>query len=167
MQVNPRAGRSGWPSRFHTHASGGRIDRPPPGLIVRLWEHPGKHLGGPSERWPARVARVHGAGSSPLRPAAAGRCDIIVFPDPCRTPNAQPRTSPDMRGGVHGTPPHRNRGDLRMFSRLKLTNFKAWKDTGDVALRPVTMLLGTNSSGKSSLIQSLLLLKQTVQSPDR
>ena len=54
-----------------------------------------------------------------------------------------------------------------MFSRLKLTNFKAWKDTGDVALRPVTMLLGTNSSGKSSLIQSLLLLKQTVQSPDR
>ena len=54
-----------------------------------------------------------------------------------------------------------------MFSRLRLTNFKAWKDTGDVALRPVTMLLGTNSSGKSSLIQSLLLLKQTVQSPDR
>lgn len=29
------------------------------------------------------------------------------------------------------------------------------------------MLLGTNSSGKSTLIQSLLLLKQTVQSPDR
>lgn len=54
-----------------------------------------------------------------------------------------------------------------MFTRLHLTNFKAWKDTGDLALRPVTMLLGTNSSGKSTLIQSLLLLKQTVQSPDR
>ncbi len=54
-----------------------------------------------------------------------------------------------------------------MFTRLKLTNFKAWQDTGEVALKPVTMLLGTNSSGKSSLIQSLLLLKQTVQSPDR
>ncbi len=54
-----------------------------------------------------------------------------------------------------------------MFSRLKLTNFKPWQDTGDLALKPVTMLLGTNSSGKSSLIQSLLLLKQTVQSPDR
>lgn len=54
-----------------------------------------------------------------------------------------------------------------MFTRLKLTNFKAWEDTGDVALKPVTMLLGTNSSGKSTLIQSLLLLKQTVQSPDR
>ncbi|WP_449424015.1 AAA family ATPase [Rhodanobacter lindaniclasticus] len=48
-----------------------------------------------------------------------------------------------------------------------MTNFKAWKDTGDVVLKPVTMVLGTNSSGKSTLIQSLLLLKQTVQSPDR
>ncbi len=54
-----------------------------------------------------------------------------------------------------------------MFTRMRLTNFKAWRDTGEIALRPVTMLLGTNSSGKSSLIQSLLLLKQTVQSPDR
>jgi energy-coupling factor transporter ATP-binding protein EcfA2 len=54
-----------------------------------------------------------------------------------------------------------------MFTRLRLTNFKAWADTSDIALKPVTMLLGTNSSGKSTLIQSLLLLKQTVQSPDR
>lgn len=54
-----------------------------------------------------------------------------------------------------------------MFTRLRLTNFKAWKDSGDVALKPVTMLLGTNSSGKSTLVQSLLLLKQTVQAPDR
>ena len=54
-----------------------------------------------------------------------------------------------------------------MITQLNLTNFKAWADTGEVAFKPVTMLLGTNSSGKSSLIQSLLLLKQTVQSPDR
>jgi len=54
-----------------------------------------------------------------------------------------------------------------MFTQLRLKNFKAWKDTGSLALRPVTLLLGVNSSGKSSLIQSLLLLKQTVQSPDR
>lgn len=54
-----------------------------------------------------------------------------------------------------------------MFNCLRLVNFKAWQDTGDIDLKPVTMLLGTNSSGKSTLIQSLLLLKQTVQSPDR
>lgn len=54
-----------------------------------------------------------------------------------------------------------------MFTRLRLRNFKAWTDTDDLSLRPLTMLLGTNSSGKSSLIQSLLLLKQTARSPDR
>lgn len=54
-----------------------------------------------------------------------------------------------------------------MFTQLRLINFKAWRDTGPISLKPVTMLLGTNSSGKSTLIQSLLLLKQTVQSPDR
>jgi predicted ATPase len=37
----------------------------------------------------------------------------------------------------------------------------------EVELAPVTVLLGTNSSGKSSLLQSLLLLKQTAASPDR
>lgn len=54
-----------------------------------------------------------------------------------------------------------------MFSRLRLVNFKAWTDTKDITLRPLTILLGTNSSGKSSLIQSLLLMKQTARSPDR
>ncbi len=54
-----------------------------------------------------------------------------------------------------------------MLTTLRLKNFKAWRDTREIALKPVTTLLGTNSSGKSSLIQSLLLLKQTVQSPDR
>lgn len=54
-----------------------------------------------------------------------------------------------------------------LFKSLRLTNFKAWKDTGEISLAPVTMLLGTNSSGKSSLLQSLLLLKQIVRSPDR
>ena len=54
-----------------------------------------------------------------------------------------------------------------MLTRLRLQNFKSWKDTGDVALRPITGLFGTNSSGKSSLIQALLLLKQTAESPDR
>lgn len=54
-----------------------------------------------------------------------------------------------------------------MLTQLQLKNFKAWDDTKSIDLKPVTMLLGTNSSGKSTLIQSLLLLRQTVQSPDR
>lgn len=53
-----------------------------------------------------------------------------------------------------------------MFTKLRLHNFKIWKETGDVSLAPVTLLLGANSSGKSSLIQSFLLLRQTALSAD-
>ena len=54
-----------------------------------------------------------------------------------------------------------------MIVQLHLQNLKTWRDSGAVQLAPVTMLLGSNSSGKSTLLQSLLLLKQTVASPDR
>ena len=53
-----------------------------------------------------------------------------------------------------------------MLTRLKLRNFKSWPDTGDLVLRPITGLFGANSSGKTSLLQALLLLKQTSDSPD-
>ena len=53
-----------------------------------------------------------------------------------------------------------------MLSRLRLRNFKSWEDTGDLALRPITAFFGANSSGKTSLLHALLLLKQTATSPD-
>ena len=54
-----------------------------------------------------------------------------------------------------------------MIDQRHRPNLNAWRDSGAVQLAPVTMLLGSNSSGKSTLLQSLLLLKQTVASPDR
>jgi predicted ATPase len=53
------------------------------------------------------------------------------------------------------------------LTSLRLQNFKSWRDTGDIRLAPITALFGTNSSGKTSLLQSLLLLRQTSESPDR
>lgn len=53
-----------------------------------------------------------------------------------------------------------------MLTHLKLENFKIWRSTGPIRLAPITLLLGTNSSGKSSLIQSLLLIRQTVRGDD-
>lgn len=53
-----------------------------------------------------------------------------------------------------------------MLTHLKLENFKIWRSTGPVRLAPLTLLLGVNSSGKSSLIQSLLLIRQTVKGDD-
>ena len=53
-----------------------------------------------------------------------------------------------------------------MLTHVMLENFKIWRSTGPIRLAPITLLLGTNSSGKSSLIQSLLLIRQTVKGED-
>ena len=49
-----------------------------------------------------------------------------------------------------------------MITYIRMQNFKSWQDSGAVKLAPLTGFFGTNSSGKSSLLQMLLLLKQTV-----
>lgn len=54
-----------------------------------------------------------------------------------------------------------------MLTRLELHNFKSWRDTGSIELAPVTAFFGANSSGKTSILQSLLMLRQTVENPDR
>ena len=53
-----------------------------------------------------------------------------------------------------------------MLNRLKIENFKAWREA-DLGFGRVTGFFGTNSAGKSSLLQLLLLLKQTRNATDR
>lgn len=48
---------------------------------------------------------------------------------------------------------------------MHLKNFKGFLDSKEINIAPITLLSGQNSSGKSSIIQSLLLLKQTIESP--
>jgi predicted ATPase len=54
-----------------------------------------------------------------------------------------------------------------MLNGLQIKNFKAWSDTGKLRLAPITVFFGANSSGKSSIGQFLLMLRQTAESPDR
>jgi predicted ATPase len=54
-----------------------------------------------------------------------------------------------------------------VLTRLHLENFKSWTDTQEIPLKKITAFFGTNSSGKTSLLQSLLLMKQTTESSDR
>lgn len=54
-----------------------------------------------------------------------------------------------------------------MLTELQIKNFKAWSDTGTIRLAPLTIIFGTNSSGKSSLGHLLIALKQTMQLADR
>ena len=49
-----------------------------------------------------------------------------------------------------------------MITHIRVKNFKSWKESPKVELAPLTGFFGTNSSGKSSLLQMLLLLKQTL-----
>jgi hypothetical protein len=50
---------------------------------------------------------------------------------------------------------------------IRWQNFRSFKDTGWVRFRPLSVILGSNASGKTSLLAPLLLLKQTLESSDR
>lgn len=53
-----------------------------------------------------------------------------------------------------------------MLHSLEFENFKSWAGRHRLDFGRLTGLFGANSSGKSSIIHLLLLLKQTVESPD-
>jgi AAA ATPase domain/Protein of unknown function (DUF3696) len=76
------------------------------------------------------------------------------------------RTPGEVEGACYLTAPPNDTLTVEMITRLRAENFKSWRDTGDLRLAPLTGLFGTNSSGKTSILQSLLLLKQTIESPD-
>lgn len=50
-----------------------------------------------------------------------------------------------------------------MLNSVRLRNFKSFEDSGDTTIKPITLLCGPNSSGKSSIFKSLLLLKQSFE----
>jgi len=49
-----------------------------------------------------------------------------------------------------------------MTVNYEFRNFKAFSESGELPIRPITLIFGPNSSGKSTILQSLLLLKQTL-----
>jgi hypothetical protein len=51
-----------------------------------------------------------------------------------------------------------------MITNIKLKNFRAFQDEVSVRIRPITVLIGRNSAGKSSLVKFLLMLRQTLES---
>ena len=54
-----------------------------------------------------------------------------------------------------------------MFEKLSIKNFKSISDWQELKLAPITLIYGPNSSGKSTIIQSLLLLQQTMLKPNK
>src|SRR5277367_1122142 len=49
------------------------------------------------------------------------------------------------------------------ITRIAVEGFKSIAKRQEIEIRPLTILAGANSSGKSSIMQPLLLLKQTLE----
>ncbi|MBD2346192.1 AAA family ATPase [Anabaena subtropica] len=49
------------------------------------------------------------------------------------------------------------------ITRISVSGYKSLYDECSIEIRPLTILAGANSSGKSSIIQPLLLMKQTLE----
>ena len=63
---------------------------------------------------------------------------------------------------------HNDRKDSEvsvMITELSVQNFKSWENTGQLQIAPLTGFFGANSSGKTSIFQTLLMLKQTAERP--
>lgn len=54
-----------------------------------------------------------------------------------------------------------------MLTQLRFQNFKSWRDTKEIRMAPLTGFFGANSSGKTAILQFLLMLKQTTEVSDR
>jgi predicted ATPase len=52
-----------------------------------------------------------------------------------------------------------------MLKTFGITNFKVFGEKQKFELAPITLIYGPNSGGKSSIIQALLLLKQSIEAP--
>ena len=52
------------------------------------------------------------------------------------------------------------------ISKLKISNFKGISDLKEFEIRPITLFIGPNSSGKSTCIHALAALAQTVKLPN-
>ena len=57
------------------------------------------------------------------------------------------------------------RGKGEGITKIAVKGFKSIVEECAIDIRPLTILAGTNSSGKSSIMQPLLLLKQTLEAP--
>lgn len=54
---------------------------------------------------------------------------------------------------------------FKAITKITVAGFKSIAEEQSIEVRPLTILAGANSSGKSSMMQPLLLLKQTLEAP--
>ena len=50
----------------------------------------------------------------------------------------------------------------RGITKISVSGYKSIRDERHIEIRPLTILAGANSSGKSSIMQPMLMMKQTL-----
>src|SRR5574344_135164 len=50
-----------------------------------------------------------------------------------------------------------------MIKNISLSNFRSFEDMQNILIKPITLVYGANSVGKSSILKSLLLMKQSLE----
>lgn len=74
--------------------------------------------------------------------------------------------SPEFDHGSSGLEQLEQHYSRARLTSLTLERFKSFKGPETIELAPLNLIVGRNNSGKSTLIQSLLLLQQTLRDPD-
>ncbi len=59
--------------------------------------------------------------------------------------------------------PRRSRPRPAPLRKVSVAGYKSFAGAAEIEIRPLTLLAGANSSGKSSMMQPLLLMKQTLE----
>jgi predicted ATPase len=60
---------------------------------------------------------------------------------------------------------HNTMNSIQGITNIAVQGFKSLYEECSIEIRPLTILAGANSSGKSSIMQPLLLMKQTLEAP--
>lgn len=102
----------------------------------------------------------------------------IILSNIIRRTAASPRTVIELNGYGpelqrlaaqlrEGTPVAYNITTGPVVERFNFEGFKAFKDRVEVQIEPITVIAGVNSGGKSSILQALLLARQSLITPYR
>ena len=78
-------------------------------------------------------------------------------------PRPKKRPIASSSSNRNGEPHSPGKKEANGFTEIWVAGFKSVVDKQRIEIRPLTILAGANSSGKSSIIQPLLLLKQTLE----
>ena len=62
-----------------------------------------------------------------------------------------------------GSRKHKASGNSQGFTKISVCGYKSIAHRQSIDIRPLTILAGANSSGKSSIVQPILLMKQTLE----